>query len=97
MRQVQVVVWLFGVSDAAMWSRKLVGGPPACDGATVVLRGPVWALATELPLCFEALFGLGWCNNSLDVAQMVMVGAKQQGYLRAWLRRKKPSCDLGRL
>jgi len=35
-------------------------------------------LATELPLCFEALFGLGWCNNTLNLAPMV--GAKQ-----AWL------------
>ena len=53
-------------------------------------------LATELPLCFEALFGLGgWCNNNLSVAQMV--GGTQLGYPRAWLRRKEPSCDLGRL
>ena len=52
-------------------------------------------LATELPLCFEALFGLGWCDNTLNLAPMV--GAKQLGYLRAGLRRKRPSCDLGRL
>jgi hypothetical protein len=31
-------------------------------------------------LCFEALFGLGWCNNNLNLAQMD--GAKQLGYLR---------------
>ena len=46
-------------------------------------------------MCFEALFGLGWCDNTLNLAPMV--GAKQLGYLRAWLRRKRPSCDLGRL
>ncbi len=51
-------------------------------------------LATELPLCFEALFGRGWCNNNLNLAQMV--GAMQLGYLRAWLRLKKPRCDLCR-
>jgi hypothetical protein len=39
----------------------------------------------------------GWCNNTLFLAQMVMVGATQLGYLRAWLRPKKPSCDLCRL
>ena len=52
-------------------------------------------LAAELRLCVEALFGLGWCDNTLNLAQMV--GAKQLGYLLAWLRLKKPSCDLGRL
>ena len=35
-------------------------------------------LAAKLRLCFEALFGLGWCNNTLNLAPMV--GAKQ-----AWL------------
>ena len=53
-------------------------------------------LPTELPLCFEARF-LGWCTNNLNLAPMVMVGAKQLGYLRARLRRKKPCCDLCRL
>ncbi len=28
-------------------------------------------LATELRLCFEALFGLGWCDNTLKLAPMV--------------------------
>jgi hypothetical protein len=52
-------------------------------------------LATELPLCFEAVFGLGRRTNNLNLAQMV--GAMQLGYLRAWLRLIKPSCDLCRL
>ena len=53
---------------------RLATSPPACDAATVVLRGPVWS-------------GL--------VQQQS--GAKQLGYLRAWLRLKKPSRDSCRL
>ncbi len=44
--QVQVVLGSFGVSGAAMpqcGPVRLAGSPPACDGATVVLRGPVWS------------------------------------------------------
>ena len=59
---------------------RLAGSPPACDGAAVVLRGPVWP---RLVRQHSELGADGRC--------------KQQGYLRAWLRRKKLSCDLGRL
>jgi hypothetical protein len=58
-------------------------------------RGQPTSLRRSYRCAFEALCGLGWCNNTLNLAQMV--GAKQLGYLRAWLRRKRPSCDLGRL
>ena len=53
---------------------RLAGSPPACDAATVVLRGPVWS-------------GLVHQQS----------GAKQLGYLRAWLRLKNPSRDVCRL
>jgi hypothetical protein len=42
--QVQTVVWS-GRSESQMPQRgraRLAGSPPACDGAAVVLRGPVW-------------------------------------------------------
>ncbi len=58
---------------------RLVGSPPACDGATVVLRGRVWPGLVQQQ---SELGADGRCNAAC--------------YLRAWLRLKKPRCDLCR-
>jgi hypothetical protein len=52
--QLQVVLWPFRVSDAAMRSRKTRGQPTS--------------LRWSCRCANEALLGLGWCDNNLNVA-----------------------------